>query len=100
MPVDGFHQKQRNENPNISKKGNVVLASVLCGCALLLFPPYLSQRILVQTDLDTRPKTRMPAGLGPSQKEEAGSWVSRLIPLKRDELQKCISVLGQGASEV
>lgn len=61
--VDGFHEKQRNENPNISEKGNVVVANVLSGGALLLFPLYLNQRILVQTDLDTRPERRMPAGL-------------------------------------
>lgn len=42
-----------------------------------------------------RPKIRMLVGLEASQKEE--SWVlgsPGLIPLKRDELQKCVSIPG------
>lgn len=69
-------EKHRKENPNVSRKGNVVIANVFHGCVLCLFLPvwvrWSSYRlILVQT-----PRTRMPAGLGGTQKEKAGSWVS------------------------
>lgn len=42
----------------------------------------------------------MPAGLGAPQKEEAGLESPGLIPLKRDELQKYISIPGKGICEV
>lgn len=64
-------EKQRNENADISKKCHNQRVLWLC---LLFFHPYRSQRILVCTDLDSRHKARMPAGLGASQKKEAGSW--------------------------
>lgn len=65
-------EKQRNENADISKKCHSQCVLWLC---LLLFHPYRSQRILVCTDLDSRHKARMPAGLGASQKKRLGLGV-------------------------